>query len=239
MRLSIFVSVVLITVALARGTGRHWLVPGLFLLLYPLTKNYVLHLRQGAAMALFYFGWSLPGYKGALLRWLSPFVHVSMWFVLAAEVWLRIAAWLRLSWGPRALFFFGFSTLLGVAVPLLATVSADRRLSVYQFSIPEISGFGALILAAIVVYILLFSDRSRAALMAVMGACFYLATLPFFEFGMRIFESFNGFLVLAVTAFRGMERLIYIGALSVYGALIWVKSSSGMPFLKALLSAWI
>jgi hypothetical protein len=201
-RIIIFVSASLFSyLVLRRRPGYFgWLL--LFLLFPQVLKNYVIHLRQGTAAAVFLLGWfSSRRTLGNALVLAAPFIHSSFFAVDAI---------LFTAWGLRKLSFaadirsFVFA-LAGLGASLstayLAGAIGARQAETYAFTGPNVSGFGFVFWAFIFALTCLQGRgflRRHAFESGVI--LFYLATYFFLDVAARIFES-----VLVLALLSGLD----------------------------------
>lgn len=198
-----------------------WLL--LFLVFPVVLKNHFVHLRQGAAIALFLVGWFSPNrFARWLLMGLSPFVHASFFFVLLVLSVARSALRIRLGPDLRTLIFVVMGVSVGVGLGWLAAAVGARQAQEYDFTMTDVSGLGfvfwlgVLVLMAMEGRIFLRNYVFETGMIA-----FYLATYWLVEVTARIFESGLLLVLLAGLALTGWRRVGFLSIILVYGTLMW------------------
>lgn len=166
-----------------------WLI--LFLFVPQIIKNYIIHLRQGVAVSVFFIGWALASSKkGWMVMILAPFIHASFFFVLIFLVLNKFVTKLRLSGVLRISIFFVVSLLFTLSVGYLATAVGARQANEYTFSAEGISGLGFIFwLAILLVFIMQGSGFIKKYSFEISVLVFYLCAYFFIEVSGRVFES--------------------------------------------------
>ncbi|MGO4478342.1 EpsG family protein [Massilia sp. 2TAF26] len=202
---------------------RRIVVFGFFLLIMPMViKNYLIHIRQGAALAVFLVGWFSPRRK---VRWTliacAPFIHTSFVFILLLIGITSATQRFRLGPSLRLPAFLGIGIAVGVGLGWVASLVGARQADEYSFGATGISGVGFLFWAII---FLLMSFEGKKYLKKYMFetsvVLFYLGTYFFVEVTARIFESGAVLVCLAAFNLTGWRRH---AALVVLGALLAVQ----------------
>jgi hypothetical protein len=199
-----------------------WLL--LFLFLPQVIKNYLIHLRQGAAITVFLWGWFAVNRSS---RWvligLTPFIHASFFFIvfLLALTWI-----LRLTrFGPdiKTIIYGFIGIALGLSLGFLAELFGARQAGEYAFERTDVSGLGFL-LWAIILIIMLSAGKSwlRDHTFEIGIVTFYLTTYWLVEVTARIFESGLIVVFFAGLALRGWRRYVFLSIMLGAGALAWV-----------------
>lgn len=201
-----------------------WLV--LFLMLPNVLKNHLIHLRQGLAVAFFLWGWFSPHrFVRLALIALTPFIHASFFFVLLV-FWVT-QSMVRLRLGPdiRAFVLLAMGVSVAVALGWLAAALGARQANEYQFSMAEVSGLGFLFWLSVFALMSMNGRRFLREHAFETGLIvFYLATYWLVEVTGRIFESGLLLVLLAGLALNGWRKTVFLVAISVYGALMWLIS---------------
>lgn len=214
------------TVALKVLRSNPKLLPLLLLLLFmPMViKNFLIHIRQGVAIAIFLLGWfAAPRWRLPVMA-LAASVHISFAFILL----MLGLAWAarRLHLGPdlRALVFISTGLSIGVGLGWLAALVGARQAQEYSFVMAEVSGVGFILWALIFSLMCLEGRKYLHNYMFESGVIlFYLATYFLIEVTGRIFESGAILVLLAVFKMTGWRRnaaLLVVGtaALTQWGA---------------------
>ena len=210
-----------------------WLI--CFLLLPMVMKNHLIHLRQGAAIAVFLWGWYSPS---SLRRWLwmglAPFIHASFFFVLSLLFLTKAMQRLRLGADIRALGFLLFGFVLSLSLGWIAQLADARQAQEYEFSAADISGLSFLVWCAVVV---VWMAEGRAFLkkhaFETGIILLYLSTYWFIEVTDRIFESGLILVLIAGLSVTQWRRFAFLGVVLALGVLSWLTrlGQPGMGFV--------
>jgi hypothetical protein len=206
-----------------------------FLLLPMVMKNNLIHLRQGAAIAVFLWGWYSPG---PVRRWLwmglAPLIHASFFFVLALLFLTKVMQRLRLGADIRALGFLLFGFVLSLSLAWVAELVDARQAQEYEFSAADISGLGFLVWFAVAV-VWMSEGRSFLKRYAFETGIilFYLSTYWFIEVTARIFESGLILVLIAGLAITQWRRFAFLAVVLALGVLSWLMrlGQAGMGFV--------
>ena len=120
-RTIIFVSGSVVAWLVLRSRPKHfvWLV--IFLLFPTVLKNHVIHLRQGAAIAVFVWAWFSPNrVVRAILMASTPFIHASFFFIVAILWSARLMISARLGPEIRIALFVALGVTLSFGLEWLA-----------------------------------------------------------------------------------------------------------------------
>jgi len=223
-RTIIFVSGSVVAWLVLRSRPKHfvWLV--IFLLFPTVLKNHVIHLRQGAAIAVFVWAWFSPNrVVRAILMASTPFIHASFFFILAVLWSASLMTSARLGPVIRIALFVSLGVALSLGLEWLASAVGARQAQTYEFSMADVSGLGFAFWCS--VFALMFMQgrgflRKYAFETGLIG--FYLATYWLIEVTARIFESGLLLVLLAGLSLTGWRRLTYLSAVLAYGGLSWV-----------------
>lgn len=197
------------------------LLPLLFLLLFmPMViKNFLIHLRQGVAIAIFLLGWFASSRWRVPVMVLAASVHISFAFILL----ILGLAWTarRLHLGPdlRAVVFIGTGVSIGAGLGWLAALFGARQAQEYDFVMAEVSGFGFVLWALILALMCLEGRKYLRNYMFESGVVFfYLATYFLIEVTGRIFESGAILVFLGVfnlTSWRRNAALLVLATMAL------------------------
>lgn len=199
-----------------------WLI--LFLLLPQVIKNYLIHLRQGAAIAVFLWGWfSLNRTWRWLLLGLTPFIHASFFFVLALLALTRMLRVTRFAPDLKIVAYVVAGIACGLGLGVLVELLGARQGGQYAFERTEVSGLG-FVLWTIVFGIMISAGRAwlRGHAFESGIVAFYLVTYWLIEVTARIFESGLILVLLAGLTLRGGRRQAFLSIVLGAGALAWV-----------------
>lgn len=200
----------------------YWLI--LFLFLPQVIKNYLIHLRQGAAITVFLWGWFAGNrFSRLLLMGLTPFIHASFFFILALLALTWIMRFTRFGSDLKIITFGFVGIALGLGLGFLVELIGARQAGEYAFERTDVSGLGFM-LWAIVLSIMLSADKSwlRDHTFESGIVTFYLMTYWFVEVTARIFESGLIVVFFAGLTLGGWRRQVFLGIVLGAGALTWV-----------------
>lgn len=207
----------------------------LFLLMPMVIKNFLIHLRQGVAIALFLWGWYSSGsFRRWLLMGLAPFVHASFFFVLALLFFAKILQRFRLGSDLRTLGFVVLGVLIGSGLGWIASVLGARQALEYDFSMTDVSGIG-FVVWGLVAIIWMFEGRRflRSYAFEAGVIVFYLSTYWLIEVTARIFESGLILVLIAGLALTKWRRFAFLSVVLGFGGLSWALrfGQEGMGFI--------
>jgi len=193
-----------------------WLI--LFLFVPQIVKNYIIHLRQGVAISVFFIGWTLVGSKKHwMVMMLTPFIHASFFFVLIFLVLSKFTARFKLSGALRVSIFFVAGLLFTLSVGYLAAAVGARQANEYTFSAGEISGLGFIFwLTILFVFILQGTSFIKRYSFEVFVLIFYLCAYFFIEVSGRVFESTLFIVLLAGLTMKGWGKLAFLSSILFY-----------------------
>lgn len=191
-RIIVGVSAYLVARSVTKNNFQQIFAVLLFMLLPQFLKNYVIHLRQGLAIAVFMIGWyRFDGRRGWGVMLLTPFIHASFFFLIFFLFLNRLLEAIRASATIRVIAFFAVGVFLSFATIWLAAGLGARQAGEYQGSAAaDSSGLGFLFwLMFGCIYALQGRKFLRENMLAVGVLIFYLAGYFFLPVAARIFES--------------------------------------------------
>ncbi len=192
---------------------RRWMGWALLFLLFPaVIKNHIIHLRQGVAIALFLLGWYARRRQWRWTLWLlTPFIHVSFFFVLAIYTLVHTAKMLRLAVDLRTLVTLCAAIAISLSLPWLASKMGARQAFEYNLREVDVSGLGFLFWSSIL--IILFS-QGRTFLQRhsfeVAMLVFYLGTYFLGAVSARIYESALLLVLLSGLQLEKYRRAVFL-----------------------------
>ena len=219
----IFISSFILMISMYNLTDRKLLVLPLFLFNFSLLTQYIVHIQNGLAISIFFGGLMVARNRRGFLVFLSPFLHSSMFFAVIYRTSDKLFSFFMYRWSVRILCWiftiFGFILI----IPFVANLSGDPRGFSFSFSTAiNLTGLNALFWICMLPYYILFSNNGFYSRGIIFGIIFYLFSLPFLDFGMRIFSSFLPFAIIAIKEFRGRYQLLYIFIFFAYGIGLWM-----------------
>lgn len=219
-RLIIFISAFL-TAWLVLSNNPKYVFPLLIILFLP---NYLIHLRQGLAIAVFLLGWYSVGfYKKWFWLVLAPFIHSSFFFILSLLILNKLMQNFRSSVDIRFFGFLSVGLVIGLGLEWMASVLGARQAYVYRFTPTEISGLGfALWCGVLLVWITegrLFLRRYSFETCVILT---YLVTYWFVEVSARIFESGLILVLIAGLTLTRWRRAAFLILVLGAGGYVWL-----------------
>jgi hypothetical protein len=230
-RIIVFFSAFSVAYLLLRHNPKHffWL---LLILIFPqVMKNFVIHLRQGLAIAVFMIGWfSLGKKKRLFFIGLSPFIHSSFFIIIAIMLGGWVLKKLKMAPDIKLLLYFTVSLSLALLVTQVAALIGARQAGTTAVMEEAASGIGFLFWSAILVILLLQGRRFLHQYTVAIGVLiFYLASYFFTPIAGRVFESGVLLVLLAVLATTGWRRVMALTILLAFNmALMLVQYSQPM-----------
>ena len=217
-RFYVFISAGIFSFFVLRHNPRHfgWLL--LFLLSPQIVKNYIVHLRQGVAIALFFVGWKLTTSRW---RWsiisLTPFIHASFFFIIALALARNILVNIKISRTTQLIVFFIFSLCLTVSVGLLSAAMGARQAEEYADKSGEFSGLGFIFWFGIfLIFLLQGREYFKRFSLEMLILIFYLTSYFLVPVTARVFESALILILLAGLNLRGWSYWTFVAAIFSY-----------------------
>lgn len=199
-----------------------WLI---LILFFPqVIKNYLIHLRQGVAIAVFLWGWfAATRATRWLLLGLTPFIHASFFFILVLLGLTWLLRSVRFAPDLRTATYVGAGIAFGLGLGVLAELLGARQGGGYSFERADVTGLG-FVLWTMTLAIMLSAGRAWLREHAFEGGIvtFYLTTYWLIEVTARIFESGLIVVLLAGLTLRGGRRRAFLGVVLGGGALAWM-----------------
>ena len=231
-RTIIFFSASSVAWLILRHYPQYFFVVVLFLLLPQVIKNFLIHLRQGVAIALFLWGWfSVNRSVRWVLLGLTPFIH-SSFFIVLPLLWLsKTMTAIRIDSALRAIAYCISGLAVVIGLGLVAEMLGARQAEQYAFDAADISGLGFLLwLVLLGIMVTAGKTYLREHAFASGLIVFYLVTYWFIEVTARIFESGLIVVLLAGLALWGWRKLAFLGIVLGAGMLAWFMRL-GLPTL--------
>jgi hypothetical protein len=199
-----------------------WLI--FFLFLPQIIKNYLIHLRQGIAIAVFLWGWfSVNRSARWLLLCLTPFIHASFFFILALFTLTWILRSIRFSYNIKTIAYISVGVAFSLSLSFFAELLGARQAEELTFERESLSGLG-FVLWVMILGIMLSAGKTWLAVHAFESGIvtFYLSTYWLIEVSARIFESGLIVILLAGLTLRGWRRYAFLGIVLSGGMLSWL-----------------
>ena len=223
-RVIIFLSAFAVAHVTLRTNPRSWIWLLLILLYYPIVKNFLVHLRQGAAIAVFLLGWfSASRNSRIFLIALSPFIHSSFFFIILLTLLCKLFKKFRVGADITVPIFIAVGGIIGTTLMYLAFLLGARQAEEYASIDATSSGLGFIFWSSIcVLYVCQGRSFVRQYLFEISFLLFYLGSYFFTTVTSRVFESSLLLVLLAGLALNGWRRIAYQSSMVVFMAFMWI-----------------
>ena len=232
-RIIILFSSVLFSYALAKKLRAKNFLLILLILLFPqVLQNYITHLRQGLALAIFMYG-MLNTKKSKLYTFFAALIHSAFYFILVFQLLEIILVKLRLNFHLKVFTYFISSVLLIFVVDSVASLIGDRRGGQYSSEVIQVSGLGWIFWLTFF-FLLLF--RSYPLFKKPNGALpiftFYLTSYFNLAFVARIFESMLPYIFTGLKDLKPKYYYLLFGLLFSFCVAQWVLFGDSLLILQ-------
>jgi hypothetical protein len=213
-----------------------WLL--VFLLFPSVVKNYIIHLRQGLAIAIFMIG--LLVIKPRILSWLfigiTPFIHASFFFVVGLLFLSRASRRLRLDSYLSIILFAAITIGIVGALEWVASGLGARQASEYELRGGVVVSGVNFVFWLIMLLLMVIQGRTflRQHRFVISSIIFYLGTYFFTPITARVFESTLLLVLVSGLDLTGWRGHTFRFAVLGYGALQW---ASGIALASLLTEA--
>lgn len=212
LRCYIFVFSTLFSYAvLSKGPKNYfWLI--LFLFVPQVLKNYVIHLRQGVAIAIFLIGFNMrPSHMKNIVLCSTPFIHASFFFVILFYFVNKIFSIISENKVIKISLAVSFSAFLVGSLSFLSRVVGARQADEYDFSASlAVSGVGFVFWFLILVFMLMENRFFfKKYFFEIFSLIFYLIAYYFVEVSGRIFESVIILVLISCLNLSGYRKLFF------------------------------
>lgn len=186
-------------------------------------KNYVIHLRQGVAISVFFLGWCIANRRIRLgLMLLSPFIHASFFFVIFLMFVSRVLQKLRFSVVLLVSAFCAIALGMMILAPKVAQIMGARQVDALDSPGGDVSGFGFVFWVAVA---MVFAAQGQAFikkhLFEIFSLLFYLISYFFLPWSGRIFESALCVILSASISLTGWRRSFFFFMMIGYVLLMY------------------
>ncbi|WP_251965828.1 EpsG family protein [Salinibacter ruber] len=228
----VFISFSVLSIAIYRISGRPILSLVVFILFFPIVKNWYIHLRQGLAISLFFFGVSMSSRKKYLVMFLSSLIHTSMFVSLGSYLYEYLGRKVGLNRVARITFFFVvaalFAWLLEDLLKAIGYVTARRDYKdVGRFASPKVYLTYVVISAG---YFLSTTDNRGMMTQFLYGLSLYITMGFSVPYAARVFENYLPFAALSITD-ATYTKNYYFYAMAVVGIIAILYLLSEHPFI--------
>lgn len=225
LRVIIFFSSLLISYLVLRSYPKHALFLILFILMPQVLKNNIIHLRQGAGIALFLLGWwcrYLP--LRIFFIALAPLVHASFFFINALFILNIVFSTFTISTVWRVVYTLGVGIVLGALGIWLAGELGARQGEGSEYSGMGGVGSGMAFLFWSVFTVIFFMEGRaflRNNFFAASILIFYLSTYFLLPVTARVFESGLLIILLASLGLSDWRRYAVYVLYAFYFCMEW------------------
>lgn len=207
-----------------------WII---FILIFPqFIKNYIIHLRQGAAISLFIAGYyARYPLRRFIITGLSPFVHSSFFFVYLMLYFNNFVGLLKINIYIRIFIFLAFYTALIYSIQFAASQVGARQAGDLEKDVINASGLAFVFWIGILLVFLSEGPKFlKDNIFQTSVIVFYLIAYIFTSYAGRIFESAMVLVMIAMIELTGWRKPTAMTMMVVLGAYLYA-SNIGNPWL--------
>ncbi len=232
-RIIILFSSVLFSYALAKKLGVKNFLLILLILLFPqILQNYITHLRQGLALAVFMYG-ILNTKRVKLYTLVAALIHSAFYFILVFQLIEIILVKMRLNFHLKVMAYFISSVFLIIVVDSVASLIGDRRGGQYSSEDIQVSGLGWIFW---LLFFFLLLIRSYPLFKKPNGALpifiFYLTSYFSLAFVSRIFEAMLPYIFTGLKDLKPIYYYLLFGLLFFFCVAQWVLFGDSLLILQ-------
>jgi hypothetical protein len=232
-RIIILFSSVLFSYALAKKLRAKNFLLVLLILLFPqVLQNYITHLRQGLALAIFMYG-ILNTKKSRSYTFFAALIHSAFYFILVFQLLEIILVKLRLNFHLKVLAYFISSVFLIFVIDSVASLIGDRRGGQYSSEDIQVSGLGWIFW---LIFFFLLLLRSYPLFKKPNGALpiftFYLTSYFSLAFVARIFESMLPYIFTGLKDLKPKYYYLLFGLLFSFCVAQWILFGDSLLILQ-------
>tara|TARA_R110002072_G_scaffold242550_3_gene401314 strand:- start:1335 stop:2330 length:996 start_codon:yes stop_codon:yes gene_type:complete len=229
-RLIIFLSSFFASVVLFRFRALPFWGAMLILLIPLVLKNYLVHLRQGVAVAIFLLGWSTGRFRNySIAAFIAAFVHSSFFFVVMLLLFTRFQRFAKLSSLLRVLSFLAFASGIIFSLDAMLAFSGARQAESQSEASISASGLAFVFWLSILFIFLMQGVRFVKDHSYEIGfLVFYLTAYFVSVFSGRIFESVVVTIFNAGFSLSGWRRQAFVSSFLFLFVFSWYVAQ-GLP----------
>ena len=202
-------------------SGKSLIVVLIFICNFSLVKQYIVSIHNGLAISLYYYGLIHKKSFKHLTVYLAPLTHISFFIVIFFHYVERILS-KKFTFTLSIIVFLIMILSISIILPLYAYYTNDYRLSEYSFKYPEnTTCLNQLYWFLIFIFALLYSSKNEFSRLLMYGIAFYIISLPFLDFSMRVFASFLPCAIISIKDYNGKPRQLYALIMIIYGLGLW------------------
>ena len=232
-RIIILFSSILFSYTLAKNLGSKNFLLVLLILFFPqVLQNYITHLRQGLALAIFMYG-VLNTKRVKLYTLFAALIHSAFYFILDFQLLDILLVKMRLNFHLKVLVYFMSSIFLIIVVDSVASLIGDRRGGQYSSEDMQVSGLGWIFWLAFF-FLLLF--KSYPLFKKPNGALpifiFYLTSYFSLAFVARIFETILPYIFTGLKDLKPKYYYLLFGLLLTFCVAQWILLGNSFLILQ-------
>jgi hypothetical protein len=232
-RIIILFSSVLFSYTLAKKLGAKNFLLVLLILLFPqVLQNYITHLRQGLALAIFMYG-ILNTKRAKFYTLFAALIHSSFYFILVFQLLEIILVRMRFNFHLKVMTYFISSVFMIIIVDSVASLLGDRRGGQYSFEDIHVSGLGWIFW---LIFFIILLMRSFPLFKKPNGALpifiFYLTSYFSLAFVARIFESILPYIFTGLKDLKPKYYYLLFGLLFSFCVAQWVLFGDSLLILQ-------
>lgn len=195
-------------------------------------KNYIIHLRQGAAVSLFVVGLNSKK-RSTLFTVLAAFIHSSFFFLLFFQIIEKVLTRLKFSKDLKIASVIVFSAMVILGVNFIGALLSDRRTGQYNTVDVSASGVGFVFWMFIFAIFLIANVEAIKKPTGILSTfILYLSSYFFLPFSARIFESVLPSILASLASFKRRYYYMLVFLVFMFGAVQWFTSKGAFLFAK-------
>lgn len=215
-RIIVFLSAFVTSYLLLKNNPKAFLFLIFVIVVPQVAKNYIVHIRQGMAIAVFLMAWYSKNVKLKVILFLvAPLVHASFFIVGAILFACYMLNRLNFAFDLRIFGYVGIGLFFGIGLPVVSGILGARQ-SKTLFENYEADGSGAAFLVWLLIFFFVLMQGSRYLKnhgFSVAMITFYLLAYFVSPIAGRVFESALPLVVLSLYSLTSWRKL---GALSLF-----------------------
>lgn len=218
-RIFIFVPAFIVSYKVLLYKPNHFFLLILILLAPQIIKNFVIHLRQGVAIAFFIWGWFAQSrYTRIGCIALTPFIHSSFFFVIVLLITTQILQKIRFGADLRLIIYLSLGLVIGLIIGGLSQALGARQAS--NDTMLTDSGASGIAFVYWSIILILFVFQGKAYIKqysyALAAILLYLSLYFLTPVAGRVFESSVLLVFLAGLSLTGWRKLGFISAFLLF-----------------------
>ena len=217
-RILIFFSAFLVACYICLYNKKYFLWVVVFLFLPQVVGNYIVHLRQGLAIAIFLAGWYS---NKRMIKWfllgVTPLIHATFFFVITIYFLAEILKKIRFAADLRTVVFLIFAIVISLSLGVISAKLGVWQAWEYHFTAADISGLSFLFWSGILAIMCLQGKIFlRTYVFEIGGLLFYLISYWLVPVTARIFESMLLLILVAGLHLTKWRRILFLFGITSY-----------------------